>query len=229
MVKEVFYKGCKREVRAFLCFPQGKTSLPGIAVFHGAEGLKDHHVDFGKELAERGYIVLVPEWFEKKEERFLFEEEDILGGIRYLKSSNFAKEESLAVVGFSLGAAVSLAVLSKWSQKIKALVLYYPPGWERIRNFFKDKIEEDLLKEAPENILILQGEKDRLVPPEEVKNLYEKIKKYGKNCKLELYSDADHAFNFADRKEYNKEAAEKAFSEVLGFLDRCLKNKISCL
>ena len=62
-----------------------------------------------------------------------------------------------------------------------------------------------------------------MVPPEEVKNLYERIEKYGKNCKLELYSDADHTFNFADRKEYNKKEAEKAFSEVLGFLDRCLK------
>lgn len=112
-LKQIDYKGGGKRVKAFQCYPERKTSLPGVVILHGAEGYKSHHTEFSKSLAEKEYAVLTPLWFEKDTEEKTaqdVESNDIPSGIEYLKSLDYVAADRIGMIGFSLGALLALVI-----------------------------------------------------------------------------------------------------------------------
>jgi len=40
-----------------------------VIILPGMEGLKAHHQEFGKKIANEGYVTLTPQWFEGEAEK----------------------------------------------------------------------------------------------------------------------------------------------------------------
>src|SRR3989442_11371028 len=67
-------------------------------------------------------------------------------------------------------------------------------------------------------ILLIYGEADRGVPPEQGRQLEQQLKKMGKNVQVVVYRGAEHAFFNDTRKEvYKSEAASDAWKRTIEF------------
>ena len=67
-------------------------------------------------------------------------------------------------------------------------------------------------------ILLIYGEADRGVPPEQGRQLEQQLKKMGKNVQVVVYPGAEHAFFNDTRKEvYKSEAAADAWKRTIEF------------
>lgn len=216
-----------KKVKAFQCYPEGKTSVPGVVVLHGMEGFQAHHAEFGKNLAKEGYAVLAPLWFERDTKGKTVKDvevKDITSGIDYLQSINCVASDRIGVIGFSLGALVSLIVLSCSGQNAEAQILFYPPpGKEKIDQFFPNiEISSNFTEKITQPTLIIQGDEDRFISVGETRGLCSRLKKNNPDCELKLYPGVDHAFNWSDREEYDSKFAQKAWGDLLDFLAKYL-------
>jgi len=217
----------KAKIQAIQCRPETGFAFPGVIILHGIEGFKAHHEEFGERIAEEGYVALIPQWFGgETEEKNPDEVElnDVFNIVESLRSSEYVDKTRIGMIGFSLGGALAL-ISASYNKDIKTLVLYYPlADREKIIQFFKKiRISSDFVKNILSSTLIIQGDNDRIVPIESARKLLQEFKRYDKLCEMRVYPDADHAFNWPDRCEYNAEAAKKSWRDMIEFLDRCLK------
>jgi len=216
----------KVKIQAIQYRPETNFAFPGVIILHGIEGFKAHHEEFGERIAKEGYVTLIPQWFGGETEGKNPDEvelNDIFSIVESLRSSKYVDKTRIGLIGFSLGAALALIFASS-NKDIKALILYYPPAdREKITQFFKKiRISSDFIKNILSPTLIIQGDNDRIVPIESACKLLQEFKCYNKLCEMRVYPDADHAFNWPDRGEYNAEAAEKAWRDMIEFLNRYL-------
>jgi len=224
---EICYQSGEVGIRGIQCRPENNFTHPGIIVLHGAEGFQAHHGCFSQEIARAGYVVFTPQWFEGevgRKDPSQIELGDIFSMVGYLRALEYVDKTRVGLVGFSLGAALSL-VMASYDKDIKASVLYYPPAdWGRIGKFFtRIKIEANFIENISCPLLIIQGDSDHFIPIESACKLFQDLKIHSKLCEMSIYPGVDHAFNWTDRKEYNAEFAEKAREDTVRFLDKYLE------
>lgn len=225
---KISYQSGKVKIQAIQCRPEINLAHPGIIILHGMEGFKAHHESFSEEIAREGYVVFAPQWFKDGVERkdpSEIELSDTFSMIRYLQSLEYVDRTQIGLVGFSLGATLSL-IMAFYNKDIKVAILYYPPAnWGQIGQFFsRIKIEPNFIESISCPLLIIQGDNDHIVPIKSAYKLFQNLKYNNRLCKMRVYPSVDHAFNWPDRKEYNAELAEKAREDTVRFLDKYLKS-----
>lgn len=224
---KISYQNGEVRIQAIQCRPEDAFTHPGIIILHGMEGFKAHHESFSEKIARDGYVVFTPQWFGGKAERkdpSEVELSDAINMVRYLQSSEHVDKTRIGLVGFSLGATLSL-IMALYNKGIKVAVLYYPPAnWEQIGQLFRRiRIEPNFIETISCPLLILQGDKDRVVPIESAYKLFQNLKYHNRLCEIRVYPNVDHEFNWSDRREYNAEFTEKAREDTVRFLDKYLK------
>ena len=229
-VKSEFVSNGK-PVEEYHCVPSGKGPFPAIVLLHGATPVKGRNNQpmerICTDLAAQGYYTDYVEYYSqtpavgpgqpaKFREYFPVWLAEIKAGIDALGKNPDVDPHRIGMMGFSLGAFLSLSTGALESDQIAAIVEYYGGLPRRLR---------DQAKSMPPT-LILHGDSDSLVPVTQAHELDALLTKENRPHEMHIYPGANHAFNFPGLPTwYNPEDAKDAWDRSLKFLGANLKNE----
>ncbi len=180
-------------------FAPGKPGrFPVVVALHGSGGLYNGAgLDFAQLLANQGFFVCVPHYFEATETNWadnatIWREFPtwmgvISDAIDFASAQPQADPNRIGVIGFSLGAYLALS-LGVQQPRIKAIVDFF--------GGMPDHFAERLDHLAP--VLILHGEADTTVPVAEAHKIEQLLKARNIDYEIKLYKNAGHGFRGFD-------------------------------
>ncbi len=212
---------------------QGKR--PAVLVVHEWWGLNDYSKRRAKELAQLGYVAMAVDMYGNGQTASTPEEAGKLAGPFYqnpqlaktrldaaiakLKTLPQVDTSNIAAIGYCYGGYVVLNA-AKLGADLKAVVSFHG----NLGGIVPDK---NLLKAK---VLVLHGEADPIVKPEEVAQFKKQMDSAGIDYTFKSYPNAKHAFTnpAADSIEnkfhigvgYNAEADKKSWEEMKEFLKK---------
>jgi carboxymethylenebutenolidase len=200
------------------CFlPAGEGKHPAVLLLHGADGLKVQLLNYrhySRVLARQGYATFLVHYFDRTDtgfadlttilKHFLTWMDTVGDAVLYAEKQPGVDKGRIALVGYSLGAFLSLSAASQ-DARIKAVVEYFGG----MPDYFAGR-----LKNMPPT-LILHGEADKIVPVAEARKLERLFKDRKKSYEIKIYAGAGHGLT----GDANKDAIER----TLGFLAKHLK------
>ncbi len=218
------YKSGDVDVTGFFCHPDGNGPYPALLMLHGKSGQPKTPPPETAWLAEKGYVVLAPDYFTPMgltQENFdiaVFNQsqidpvrEHLAQGLVALKSSPLVDPKRIGVVGYSLGGCLGLYLAGR--DDVKRIVSYfgaYPPresvpGWKYP---FSDVIAQ---VKAP--VLMFHRDKDELVPITSANQARDLLASAGKQVEYIVYTGAQH--NFTTPTSLAADLQAKADSEKI--------------
>jgi carboxymethylenebutenolidase len=191
---------------------------PAVVVIQEYWGLVPHIQDVVERFAAEGFAAIAPDLYHGKTAkspdeagRMLMEldadraEREIAGAGEWLLKQPTSTSKKYGVVGFCMGGALAQYNATK-EANVGAAVSFYG-------GFRKIAMDWNNLR-AP--LLLIYGENDKGVSPEQGRQLEQQLKKMGKNVELVIYPDAGHAFFNDTRKEVHKpDAAADAWRRTV--------------
>ena len=178
------------------CFaPSTERKLPAILLLHGGGGLGDDTGDIfreiGRSLASRGFVVLVPHYFERTKhvvgrnssEEIMVMVDVIKDATDYAASIAIVDPTRIGLVGYSMGSYLAFFRAAR-DDRIKA-----------VASCAGSLPVESKSKFPP--VLILQGSKDRSSPLARIKAFEEVLKEKDTPFASHVYRGLGHNFDFA--------------------------------
>lgn len=178
--------------------PGAEGKFPIVIALHGSGGLAHAgHLEFAQLLADRGFCVFVPHYFESTgtnwaDNATIWREfptwmQVISDAVDFAVQNRSADPNRIGVVGFSLGAYLALSLASQ-QPRVKAVVDFFGG----IPDHFAERLEHM----AP--VLILHGEADPIVPVEEAHKIARLLDSRSIPYETRLYKSAGHGFRGFD-------------------------------
>ena len=203
--------------KGFLAVP-AQTTAPGVIVLHAWWGLNLFFKGLCDRLAQEGFVAFAPDLNEGKlattveEAKQIMSESDferkraiVAASPDVLRARPEVQQEPFSLIGFSMGAAWSLALASERPEEIGKVVLFY--GSEGA-NFGKIRAE----------ILGHFSDADEWEPMEGIRAMEADMRTAGLKPAFHIYPQLPHWFFENDRPEFNLQAAELAWARTLEFL-----------
>ena len=169
------------------------TSLPAVIALHGAGGDVAGTEKFAGQLAEQGFAVYVLHYFDRTDTQsadkptilrnFPIWMKTLWDAISFVEKQPIVDRERIALLGFSLGAYLSLAN-SAIDGRVKAVVEFFG-GLPREMKLFMRRL-------CP--TLILHGEADATVPVAEAYSLQQLLEQKGIPYEIKIYPGEGHGF-----------------------------------
>lgn len=195
--------------------PSDAARHPAVIFIHGSDGMRTTAWKYAwsREFATRGYVVLIPHYFESMEGGetlpgrhpgsaiYMSTLGDVVDLAARLPGVDPAR---IGLMGYSLGGFLSLALGAR-DDRIKAVVEFFGgmPAWAA----------RSLARMPP--TLILHGEADPVVPVANAYHLEKLFKTNGTRYEMKLYPGQGHGFT----GEANLDSRQRTTS----FFDRYLK------
>ena len=211
---QTFFPAGRKRVTVDCFLPEAPGPLPTLVVLHGSDGKHETMSDPACWLAERGFAVYVPRYFERtgtgdaspRTMRLLFPVwmRTIWRAVNHVTLQAHTDARRIALVGFSLGAYLALANATL-DRRIRAVVDYFGGLPSQLR----------WLRRPLPPVLILHGEQDRSVPVEEAYELERHLKASGTPYEMRIYGDTGHGFEGSARDD----AAERTVRFLKKHLD----------
>jgi carboxymethylenebutenolidase len=220
----VRFKANGRDAEGYVARP-ASGSGPGVVLIQEYWGLVPHIKSVSDRLAGEGFVVLAPDLFHGESTtspdhawklllalRADEAEKDLRGAVRHLLADAGVSPKKVGTLGFCMGGALSLFAASK-NPEVSACVVFYG---------IHPNITPDIPRlNAP--VLGIYAEKDSFVSEAAVKALQDELNKHGKRHEFHTYPGVDHAFFNDGGKNYDKAAAESAWTRAVSFLRRELQ------
>jgi len=202
-----------KSANAYLASPS--NGGPGVLVLHAWWGLKPFFKELCDQLAEHGFTALAPDYYQERiantidEAKALLEQRDIeLMGDTLKAAKDYLVSlrpgHPIGVMGFSMGAAWSLAVAAH-EPDVAAVVLFYG-------------INEVDFSKVKAKVLGHYSDSDEWEPLEGVREMEQIMKNAGVDATLHIYPKVGHWFVESDRPEYDSRAAPQAWHRTFQFL-----------
>jgi carboxymethylenebutenolidase len=207
--------------QGYLAVPEGGMGIP-LVVIQEWWGLVPHITDVCDRFAAQGFVALAPDLFhgesttEPDEAGKLMMALNVDEAARDMggavdKVAEVAGRDRVGVTGFCMGGGLALVVAAKRPDKVKAVVPWYglipwpnaEPDWSQL----------------DAKVLGHYAGNDDFFSPAKVAELQQTLDDLGKDAKLHVVADADHAFFNDTRPEVHDPAASRAcFAETVDFL-----------
>jgi carboxymethylenebutenolidase len=204
--------------RGYLVSPEKPRGR--VLVLHAWWGLNDFFKSFADRLASQGFLALAPNLYDGpvaksvEEAKVLHSKADnqriekiVLGASEYLQSIPSAPGRKMGVVGFSMGAALSLELSTLKPATVGAVVVFYgtyPMDFSKAQASYLGHYAPD----------------DEWEPLSEVRALEGRLREAGKETSFYFYPGTKHWFVEENRPmEYNRDAADLAWKRTLEFLN----------
>ncbi len=217
-----------RPVAGYLARPRAAEGpLPGLIVIHEWWGLNDNIRAMTRRLAGEGYLALAVDLYGGQaaadrdaayslmtatNEHPAAAEDNLRQAYAYLADQLGAP--AVGSIGWCFGGGWSLGTALLLPDRLDAAVIYYG-------HLVTDP---QRLATLDMPILGLFGEQDQGIPLESVRAFEGALRELGKNAKIVVFPGADHAFANPSGRNYQPEAAEKAWLETVAFLQGALKH-----
>lgn len=227
----IYYKSADgTKVSGLLFKPEGEGPWPLVVVAHAGFGEGADFSDVALMIRDKGYVVFNPDLrgsgkSEGKNEGARGEVDDVISGIKYVKSLGVVDGDRIGIYGQSHGAAVAMLAAERYPA-IKAVVeeagftdavdLYNnslnstDPQVKVLRDQLvsmvggtpQQKPQEYDARSAIKNagemkapVLLIHGAKDPLIPVSQAQRMYDALKAAGKTAELKIYPNEAHCVN----------------------------------
>jgi carboxymethylenebutenolidase len=206
----------------FLATPPSGTGH-GVLVLHAWWGLNDTVKAFCTRLAGNGFVTFAPDLYHGKvadnvaaaeglgralDIAHVQAKEEILQAAKFVHERADARDDGIAVIGFSLGAFYALHLAATAPERVGAVVVFYGSG-----------VDEHGGSRA--RYLGHFAENDPYEPQASVDHLEDSLRRAGRPVTFHRYAGAGHWFFEPDRAEaYRADAADLAWNRTLAFLQR---------
>ncbi len=216
-----------KPVTEYHCAPSAPGPAPAVILLHGAgaEGAGESNFqDMCGDLASHGYYAEFIEYYSQTGPvvasdphdifvvKFPTFEDEIQDGIDALKKNPAIDPKRIGLVGFSLGAYLSLAIGTQNPGDAAAIVEYY--------GGLLPTLDGQAGNLPP--TLILHGGRDVVVAVQQAHALDDLMTRDGKPHEMHVYLSAGHGFNFFPGTD-----GRDAWTRTLDFLDKYLKPSTS--
>jgi carboxymethylenebutenolidase len=204
-----------------IALPPGEGRAPAVLLFQEWWGVTDHIRSLVSRLAREGFVVFAPDLYDGKTTKDAGEAQKLMSSLDWPKSLDRAKASiewlsahersngKVAVMGFCMGGALTLATASIAPEVVAAVPFY---GMPDRANFKLESIKAPILKHV--------ASRDEWVKPAAAEALRDDVNKAGGSMTVEVY-EADHAFVNDTRPEvYDAANAKLAWSRSVEFLKR---------
>ena len=217
VVETVMVESGGQSYPAYLASPEAEGSYPGIVLLHSFRGLQDGYKTFTREFAEAGYVVLSIEWqtFGQQPEDDVVKQLS-MDGIDVLQALPNVNDK-LGLTGFCAGGRYTMLHLPQ----IKAFDAGF--AWYGFPNN-GEPAPIDLVADLDSPLYIVHGSKDRPSPIAGIYEYAQALDAADKYFELKVYQGEPHGFMVNGAEVNRNDAATDAFSEMISFFDRQLKN-----
>jgi carboxymethylenebutenolidase len=212
------------QAKAYISQPELEKA-PAVLVFHAWWGLNTFIQQLANRICVEGFVVLVPDYSlgevassidqakvlkSKMDRSYTYALAKI--SLDHLLASDFVLPKEVAVIGFSLGCGPALELARSRPSSVRAVVLFYGTGGGKF-----DAATADFLGHFAED--------DQWgAHTKKVGALKDRLSKSSGSVEFHTYPQTQHWFFESDRvDEYNREAAEEAWTRTIQFL----KEKLS--
>ena len=218
-------------IPSHLSAPTSGGPYPGVIVVMEAFGLNGHIRAVGERIAREGYVTIAPDLYH----RFgspIVGYEDIPKAIDFLKKLDDAKViaevracvdalkarkdvrgDRIGITGFCMVGRVAFLAATQMPKDLKAVVSFYGGGIGADHPSAPVNQAEKI--QAP--VLALWGEKDGMIPLDQVKRVNETMKRLGKTYEDQVYAGAGHGFFCDERASYHGPSAKDAWTKLTGW------------
>ncbi len=189
------------------------SGIPAVVALHGAGGNVGGMERYASALAARGFAVYLLHYFDRTgpqpedlstmKRHFPVWMKTLWDAISFVEKQPLVDRQRIALIGFSLGAYLSLAN-SAIDPRVKAVVEFFG-GMPREMHLFMRRL-------CP--VLILHGEGDPTVPVAEAYELQKLLEKKHIPYEIKIYSGAGHGFD----SDVWKDAGERSLNFLLKYL-----------
>ncbi len=218
-------------VKGYLARPaEGATGgkpLPALIVIQEWWGLNDNIRAMARRFAGEGYLVLAVDLYEGKiattsEEAMAAMQGAMQKPARLLENlrqahaylTNQGKATKVGVVGWCFGGGWALETALGIPDGIDAAVMYYG----------RTQSDPKALSALKAPLLGLFGGKDQGIPVDGVRQMEHELVTLGKNVRIVVYPEADHAFANPTGNRYLAGPATDAWEKTTAFFAQHLKN-----
>jgi carboxymethylenebutenolidase len=216
----------------YLARPEGDDKRPGVIVYMEIFGINSHIRDVVERVAHEGYVALAPDYFHRTGPgvEYGYDDAGMAGGmkllgqldademisdaraaLRYLRGRPDATGK-VGAMGFCIGG--HMTYLTACETDIAAAASFYGGGIAAPKGMGGKPSTIGRTGKIQGRILCLFGEKDALIPPDQVAAIREALAKGGVDHEVVVYPGADHGFFCDQRATYQKAAAEDAWKRV---------------
>lgn len=192
---------------------------PAVVVIQEWWGLVPHIESVVDRFANEGFLSIAPDLYhgstaespdEARRMKMELDSEragrDIAGAGEYLLKRPECSSKKYGVVGFCMGGGLAQYAGSR-EKNVAATVSFY--GGSKRMNIDWTNLS------GP--VLLIYGENDEGVPPEQGRELEKQLRQLGKNVELKIYPGADHAFFNDTGRNFKPDAAADAWQRTVDF------------
>lgn len=229
-------------MRVYVAAPEPAGQYPGILYYSDIYQLGRPITHLADRLAGYGYVVAAPEIFHRLEPVGAVIEPTDLGKMRgnddarrtaiaeydadaqavmdWLQAEETVIPEKLGTFGFCIGG--HLAFRAALQNRVKVSVCCYPTGIHsgKLGRGVADTIEQ--INEIKGEVFTIFGTLDPHVPPEGRQTIIQALDQANVQHKTSLY-EANHTFMRDDGYRYDPLATDKAWGEIIPFLENALR------
>jgi carboxymethylenebutenolidase len=168
--------------------------FPAVISLHGSGGGYAGMSEPARLLAQQGFAVYILHYFDRTGTSFADKQtifknfpvwmKTLWDGVSYVEEQPHVDNERIGLMGFSLGAYLSLSAASI-DKRVRAVVEFFG-GLPKEMKLFMRRL-------CP--VLILHGDADPTVPVEEAYHLQQVLEKKGIPYEIQIYPGAGHGFS----------------------------------
>ena len=180
-----------------LFVPSKPGKYPVVLALHGSGGLYSGYSQFPQMLADRGFAVFLPHFFDATgtawaspntvREQFPAWIIAVSDALDFAQDHPQSDAQQVGIVGFSLGAYLGLSLASQQS-RVKAVVDFF--------GGLPDHFAEQVRHLPP--VLILHGDNDNVVPVTEAQKIEALYQARQAPFEMKIFRNAGHGFNALD-------------------------------
>lgn len=224
-------------ISGFLASPLAGQRKPGVLLLHGPNGVTADCKSSAAELAQAGFVSLVPNLYHMLGEpgdthigrgaelqqklndgEFL----RVIGDAwRYLARRPDVDPSRTGVLAQSMGGRLAIPFAAD-TPELRALILYYPSVRDEIQTELRPRHAFDLAKSVRCPTMVVYGGLDHIASHETRSRLWESFAASGQPCEWHYYSHGRHGFAAPDSEGYQPELAALVWPLTLDFLHRAL-------
>ncbi len=224
------------EIQAFMASPESGGPRAAVIVVHGATGVSDDMKGNARRFADEGYLVAVPDLYSRVESPDLTSLEsamrilatmaddqvagDLEGSAAFLKGHPMCNGRVGAI---GVGGRFAYLFASR-TRNLDAVAACYGPlmpteiDTPELRPLAPIQMVQDI--SCP--FLGIFGEADQNPSPEHVREFEGLLKQHGKQYEFHSYPNAAHSFLSEGGRNYQPEAAQAAWSDIMAWFRQIL-------
>ena len=245
-MKEIALPTPDGDARAFTFQPAGAGPWPAAIIFMDAPAIRPALFEFGERLARDGYFTLLPDLFwragpyapinvaevfaDETKRREVFGKlmgstnpekqlSDAKASLDYLAKLPEVKPGPVAITGYCMGAGVVMRTAGTFPDRVAAAAGFHGG---RLATDAPDS-PHLLAPKITAKVLVAGADEDAGFPPEQADKLREALTAAGVDNEVTIYKGAKHGYTMPDLPVYNRDAAERHWTEMLALFDETLK------